>query len=242
MTTAADHPVALVPSQTMRAIARWVTLGATVALGLGATACCHNGEVLTFTATPNSICAGEEVVLTWDVKGPAELKAEPPPPDWKPESRSKGTLTVRPHDKTLFTVTALDANPAKGRSYGTQPIEVEQSDVPKQKGNSAECNETTHVCTAKFKMPAGPGLNIAKLSSPLFVQAGVEKAHEVCVTPPQGQRQCVPGGGSVDIRSVAAGDWLLEATLAEGETATPPPQLRVTLGYRCSSDANGGRS
>jgi len=74
--------------------------------------CCSH-PVRVFTATPALICPADPVKVDWEVGGDAELTATPPPPDWSGTTPSKGDRTVHPLVDTQFTLTSLQANPAK---------------------------------------------------------------------------------------------------------------------------------
>jgi len=192
--------------------------------------CTHYG-VNSFSVTPRLTCARKPVEVKWDVSGHASLHAEPAPPGWVDETASTGTKTTSVATATEFTLTALDANPAKGNSRGSQTVQVTPQDD--NRAGSAPCDVGTRKCSGTFTLASGNSVTVSRLSNPTFVRLGKVVDRTVCVTPPSAARVCIPSGGSAEVHFTADGDWTIEAELATDEPVTPPPQLRVHFDFGC---------
>jgi len=193
-------------------------------------ACCHKG-IVAFNVSPPVTCPNGPVSITWQVDGSAVLKADPTPANWSEQVPSQGTRSVSITKDTTFTLLSEQGNLAKGSLFGSRTIQVNPQN--KLLGNSAACDETTRTCTTSFAVYSVGELKAVHLSIPLFVQSGKEQSREVCVTPPNEPKACVPPGGSVSIDHLANGIWELEAQLGTNEQAKPPPQLRLTFDFGC---------
>jgi hypothetical protein len=202
-----------------------------VGLGLLLTGCPHTGRVLAFSAEPPLTCAGKPVLIKWAVQGHAALRADPAPPNWNEQMPSSGELSVPLTTTTTFTLQALDANLAKGNSSGNQRVQINPHN--QKLGNSAPCDAATRSCSGSFSLQSGGTLQAVQLANPSFFRLGTETPHDVCVTPPNGQKTCVAAGQTVNLASPADGTWKIEAELGASDAVTPPPQLRVEFDFGC---------
>lgn len=202
------------------------------AVGACAVACGPPKEVVIFNVAPPFVCPGERATVQWEVRGRAWLRAERDAGDWdEGEVLSKGKLDLAPAVTTVFTVTALDANPAKGRSNAQQTVQV-PSDADRTRAASAHCD--AGPCTGTFTITSNRGAaRVAKVGAPLMVRGGIAKPVSLTVTHGTWSMK-VPATGEVAAYVPADGPWTLSMTLPEGEPTTPPPQLRVTLDFDCN--------
>jgi hypothetical protein len=172
------------------------------------------------------------VVVAWEVRGRAALRATPPPANWSDQPiASKGELKVPVATETTFTLSALDANPANGASTGSQRVQVNPKD--NDRAVSASCDATTRQCKGTLQLSSNGSVQVSKLSNPTFVQSGKRQPRTVCVTSPAGQRTCVAPGQSAPALSLVDGQWTFDAELAPDEQPDPPPQLRMHFDFGC---------
>jgi len=205
----------------------WVLL---VLLPFAMLACTHDG-VVAFNVKPPLVCPGKTVDISWQVQGRAQLKATPPPPNWNEQIPSQGSLSaVRVSSDMTFVIIAPDANQARGRSYAMQTAQVTAQEEPR--AAKATCTDAG-VCTGEITINADSSVRVSKLANPAW-RSGFKLAdHEVCVTPPTGNRICVAPKSSAPLDLPANGKWLFDMKLAEGESGDPPPLLRVEFDFGC---------
>lgn len=200
-------------------------------LSLSALACCAHNGVIAFHVDPPLVCANKTVAISWQVRGRAELKAVPPPPNWHEDIPSEGKLPAVPiAQDTTFTIVAPDANPADGASYASQTAQVTaQSD---NRAAPATC-DATGVCRGEIEIKADPAVHVVKLANPTWRSGFKVTEHEVCITPPGAARTCLPPQASALVDLPANGKWMFDMKLADGESPDPPPQLRVFMDFNC---------
>jgi hypothetical protein len=198
---------------------------------LSTLSCCTHDGIVAFNVTPPLVCATKTVAITWNVRGRAQLNADPPPPNWNPQVASQGSLPAVPVAKdTTFTLVALDADPARGAANAQQPAQVTDQDDPR--AAQASC-DTAGNCSGDITINADPSVRVKKLSGPTWRVGFKVAPHEVCVTPPGGQPSCVPENGSLDLNAPANGKWLFSAKLPAGYGDPPPSQLRAVFDFGC---------
>src|SRR5450755_1075165 len=194
-------------------------------LSLSALACCAHDTVLAFHVEPPLACANQTVAITWQVRGRALLEADPPPPNWKEEVPSVGTLPAVTvvHD-TTFTIVAPDANPARGASFASQTAQVTSQADPR--AVQATCDASGN-CTGTLLINADKSVRVSQIWNPTWRSGFKVADHDVCVTPPGGNRTCVAPKASAALGVPANGKWTFDTKLAENESGDPPPELRV---------------
>lgn len=202
-------------------------------LGVSVLSACCSHPVRAFSAAPVLICPADPVQLHWDVDGEAELTATPAPPDWSSTTPSKGDRTVHPTADTKFTLTSLQANPAKDGAPQQLFVKVKGAASSQPRGVSTPCDDSRH-CQQKMVLNAASGLTVATVSEPVIVRGGKAlPARQVCVTPPAGARTCFHGDEVARVDAPADGDWLLETDLLEGEETTPPIIVKARFNFAC---------
>lgn len=200
---------------------------ATVAASSG----CPHGEIRAFDVKPPLVCAGKPATVEWEVVGPARLRAERPGVDWdEGDVPSKGARTVVAANKTNFTLTAVDGDPARGQSFRSKPLDVVGGGPI---GNVSTCDATTHVCTARITRPAVAGARVTRLSRPYAVGGGHRRPARVCVTHQMLEKACLEPDAVQNVDTPLDGDWLLETTLEGDPATTPPPRLELTIDVGC---------
>jgi hypothetical protein len=199
-------------------------------------ACGPHPQVTSFNVLPPLVCPGQSAVVNWNVLGRASLRAERGAADWDEGAvPSEGSRTVVPAMTTTFKITALDANPADGASYGTKLVQIPRP--AQNKAATSTCDAASRKCKGSFVLDNGGGaMRALTLSAPTRVRGGKEEPAKICVTHDGLPTQtCVPAGGSLAIGpSVAAeGSWTLESELGVGDGLEPPPQLRIHFDFGC---------
>ena len=202
------------------------------------TACCPPPQVTSFSVQPHLVCPGQTVVVQWDVRGRASLRAERgdagSTKDWDEEEvLSHGKRTVVPALTTSFKITALDANAAVGGSFATQSVDVPTA--AEDKDASSSCDPASRKCTGSFVLNSAAGpLRALRLSAPKRVRSGTEESARIHVV-----HQGVPddtwvtASGPVPINVPADGTWTLETELGPDEALLPPPRLRIHIDFGC---------
>jgi len=199
-----------------------------VILGLLFSAGCTRPQVLSLVV-PAMACPDHEVVVSWQVKGRAALRASRGERDWdEGEVPSRGQRTLAVSQTTTFTLKALDARPEKKDAYRTARTQVPQ--LYENRAAPATCDETGK-CLGSFVLPETSGMRVVKLSDPSLVVRGQAQPVTICINPPAAPRTCVEPGSSTPLDAPAAGTWTLEASLP---AASPtPPQLRIHMDLTC---------
>jgi hypothetical protein len=216
---------------------------------LAAAGCCTS-EVQIFTATPAgsatstsgtstskgaSVCPGGAVALHWQVKGRTELSATPPPAFWEDGAAfSSGTRYVTVATPTTFTVTAPDANPAKGNATRNQFVTLLNTPVGQDRAAPSTCSTDGTVQGTVTPTDAG-NAQVAHISAPTAKYGVKEQAVRICVTHLD-RTACVDPGQTIDFPTTASGAW----TLRLDPTPSPacqsvPGQLRISLDFACGT-------
>jgi hypothetical protein len=200
-------------------------------LSLSALACCAHDAVLAFHVEPPLACANQTVAITWQVRGRALLKANPAPANWKEDVASVGSLpAVTVAQDTTFTIVAPDANPARGASFASQTAQVTAQADPR--AVQAKC-DTSGNCTGTLLINADPSVRVSQIANPTWRSGFKVTDHDLCVTPPGGQRTCLASKASATLGVPANGTWTFDTKLAQNESGDPPPELRVVFDFGC---------
>lgn len=210
----------------------WRWRAGLILAGAGLGACGPAKPAVKLAVQPLLVCPGGLTSVQWDVQGRARLRAARGAADWdQGEVPSHGRRDLAPAVTTTVTVTALDANRAKGDWQATQTVQV-PSESDRQRAALAPC--AAGVCAGAFTIdtPAG-GLNVAKVSAPTATRAGTTTPVTLTVTH-GGWSAIVPANGQTAAHVPAAGAWTLSMALPAEVAATPPPQLRVVLDFDCN--------
>jgi|GEM_PF-2278996 len=202
-----------------------------VLLSLSALACCAHDAVLAFHVEPPLVCANQAVAITWQVRGRAQLKANPSPLGWKEDVPSVGGLPqVKVAEDTTFTIVAPDANQARGASFASQTAQVTaQTD---NRAVQATCDASGN-CIGTLTIDADKSVRVIQIATPAWRSGFKVAEHEVCVTPPAGSRMCLAPKTSAALGVPANGTWTFDMKLAQDESGDPPPQLRVFFDFGC---------
>jgi len=191
---------------------------------------CTPAQVEAFKVDPPQICRGQPVTVSWRVKGRAELDAMPAPPNWAAQVASEGSVTALVEADTSFTIHALDAKPARGRSYATQWVRVA---APSDNRSAPATCDGSGKCVGSIQIDAAPSVRVRKVATPSWKSGFKTGDHAVCVTAPSGERACLEPKTSAPLDVAANGAWHFETTLAPGESGDPPPELRVFFDFGC---------
>jgi hypothetical protein len=188
---------------------------------------CRTYQVRTFTADQPLICPGQVTTIRWTVDGPAHLRAERGPDDWDEEDvPSEGERSFAATVSTTFTITAKNANPAKG-AFKIQPVGIVAAGY---KGEAATC-APSGICTATFT-PTAVGPRVRRLSAPLAVVSGRQQPTSLCVTHQGLPRTCIDADTGIDVDVAFEGPWTLETKSADPD-AVPPQRLQVQFDFVC---------
>jgi hypothetical protein len=189
--------------------------------------CGDNGAVVKFDVKPRDVCADKPVDVTWEVKGKAKLHAEPVPESGWSEGDvdSSGTLHPIVKKDTTFTVTAKDANAAKGSAYSSQPVTVA---TPGDRRVTTSCSGGT--CSGHFDVHAGSEVRVSGLANPRITQGGRTQPVKLCVVHAGMDRTCLDPSQHVEVNVAAAGDWMVEGQVS---SAPPPPAFTVEVMLAC---------
>lgn len=201
-----------------------------LALLASGSCCAHN--IKAFDVEPHAVCPGETVQVTWDVKGPARLRAERGTTDWdEGDVPPTGSRTVIPAVTTTLKLKALRANPGEPGAFDTKYITVLPSG---RKQASATCDAAGH-CRATFKLNAPGGqLQARKLSSPQSRQDGALTPTKICASHAGLPAPvCIESNQSADVAVAADGEWILEADIPGAVPPAPPPDLMVEMQLGC---------
>jgi hypothetical protein len=189
--------------------------------------CGENGAVVKFDVQPRDVCVDKPVDVTWEVKGKAKLHAEPVPEQGWIEGDVDSTGTLHPivKEDTKFTVTAVNANAAKGSAYSSQPVTVA---TPGDRRVTTSCAGGT--CSGHFDVHAGSTVHVSGLANPRITQGGHTQPIRLCVVHMGMDRTCLDPRQHVDVNVVAAGDWIVDAQVSSD---TPPPAFTVEVVLAC---------
>jgi len=199
-----------------------------VIVGLLHSAGCARPQVLRLVVPPMA-CPDQELVVSWEVKGRAALRAARGEKDWdEGEVPSRGQRTLAISQTTTFTLKALDARPEEKNAYRTARTQVPQ--LYENRAAPASCDEAGK-CLGSFVLPETDGMRVVKLSDPTLVVRGQAQPVTICISSPAAQRTCVEPGSSAPLDTPAAGTWTLEASLPA--PSPTPPQLRIHLDLNC---------
>jgi hypothetical protein len=199
-------------------------------------ACGHPPRVVSFTVEPPLVCAGRSVEVKWEVEGAAKLETRQGSGDWVGETvASKGSKTLPVTVTTSFKVTALDANPAKGPSFGEKQVEV-PGNTSQQKRVMTTCDAAKCTGTMTLDTPQqapGQTMQVVRISAPTTTQSGHTQPGTICVTHEGLSRTCFTAEHPIETAVPAGGTWTLETELTDPAQAIPPPALTVTFELGC---------
>jgi hypothetical protein len=195
------------------------------------TACAH--KVVSFSAEPPLVCAGERVKVEWDVEGRASLRTDRGDGDsTEMEVSSQGEQSPAVEKRTTFTIRALDANTADPPSFASKSVDV--ASAPIEKGVNAVCDAAARKCRGSFTIRSeSQTVMVRTLSGPRMVQAGRAAPATICVSHEGIPPTCLSGDDRVAVAVPAQGPWELETDLPADYAGPPDPQLRVRLGFGC---------
>jgi hypothetical protein len=197
-------------------------------------ACCNHPGIVKFEVEPSTVCPGKEAVVTWQVDGAARLRAERGPNDWDEQDvPSTGKRRVVPAAKTAFTLTALDANPARGKAYGTKSIELPRLD-DERRTHDNNCDETARTCGGVFTLDEHAAGRVIGLRAPRVTRGGkTVDASRICITHDGLAKTCVTPTTPATVDVAAAGTWRVELDLGPDEPTEPPPAFTLTVDFAC---------
>lgn len=190
--------------------------------------CGPKGGIVTFDVPPGPICAGQSVDVRWEVKGPAKLVAEPPPPDWptgeaKVDSTSSKPATLA--QDTTFSLTAVDGDAAIGTAYKSKTVSVAASG---DRGAELSCDGQHCIGTFMIPPPADK-LTVASLGQPRIKAGGRVAKARLCVEHAGLASTCIDPDQQVSVNMPAAGSW----TISVPQSDPMPGGFILEVGFAC---------
>ena len=185
-------------------------------------------KITTFEALPRYACAGEEVVLTWQIVGDAELTVEPQ----TPLDKQDGKAVIRPRANTRVVLVAdrwFDSS-----KPAVQEITVTLADaklVTAPVGDDGTCENGVLRVPVKVSQ-FSENVKVARVSS------ASDDRHSYVVEHAGRSGSVSPAAASEAFAGTQLnGDWVLAATLLPSEqcqTPTLPRNLVVQVATQCS--------
>ena len=194
---------------------------------------CPQYGIVDFSVDKHTACPNDTVTVTWKVKGHARLAiikgtTTPQPKDIAAASfqdvDSTKSQPFQVAEATTFVIRATDADQAKDKWQGTQPVDVPTADEPQLVTTTC----TDQSCTGTFTVQTGAQAQVVRISDPMMKQGGKLAPTTIKLT--HGPLTAVPlaPGQEITTPVPAAGDWTLEVPSSD-----PPPGLQITVRIAC---------